>query len=789
MKTFTQYVPVLFVAGVLLSIFALPGVAQGGGEEAIESLPLSFWLLAIGAPIVGLGFAYNFYTTMISEDEGTDRMKEIAGYVKDGAETYLTTQYKVVAYVFVVIAVLLVIMSIGFELQTEWIALLFLTGGIASALAGWIGMITATEASARTTQAARSSLNEGLRISFRSGGVMGLSVVVFGLGTIALWFVFLTHASFGGFGESNLFALPVESAREVTVILLGYMMGASLAALFARVGGGIYTKAADVGADLVGKVEEEIPEDDPRNPGAIADNVGDNVGDVAGMGADLYESYTGAILATMVLAVPASLGLNGVIAPMLIAGIGILLSILGIYMVQTGEEAGHADLLDNLMFGINTSSFLIAVSALGVLSWLFLGEEVGGGLTGVFGEEFTFGNILRLWSPIAIGIGAGVLIGYVTGYYTSDEHAPTQGIAESAQTGTATVIIEGTAVGMASSGWTLALIVLAVLLAFSVPGGFDFIPVGLYGVGISAVGMLSTLGITLATDAYGPIADNAGGNAEMSDLDPKVRDRTDLLDALGNTTAATGKGFAIGSAALTALALLAAYMEEVRSAIHNIDPNMDVLAQIEGVPEFMSYFGATLINPRVLLGIMVGGLTVFLFSAMTLKAVGRAAGEMIDEIRRQFDNNPGIIKGETTPDYNKPIEISTRSALREMIAPTLLAIVVPIITSIVLGIGGVMGLLAGTISTGFLVAIMMANAGGAWDNAKKYIEADHFGGKGSEAHKASVVGDTVGDPFKDTTGPSLNILIKLMSIVSVIFAGAAFFWGEQWFIEVLNMTW
>lgn len=763
----------------------------GNSEELIPLIP-SFWIFGLLMPIVGAIFAVVFYRTMISEDEGTERMQEIAQHVKQGAKTYLTTQYKVVFWVFLILMVLLGVMSIGFQLQTEWIPFLFLTGGVASSVAGWIGMNTATEASARTTNASRSSLNEGLRISFRSGGVMGLSVVVLGLSTISLWFLFLTRAQFGGiemFG-TTLFELPITDLHSVTVVLLGYMMGASLAALFARVGGGIYTKAADVGADLVGKVEEDIPEDDPRNPGAIADNVGDNVGDVAGMGADLYESYCGAILASMVLAVPAGLGISGVMAPLMIAGIGILLSILGIYMVKTGEEAGHSDLLDNLMFGINASSFLIAVAALGVFYYLLNGQSIQNEqLQRLFGEQYGFIGLLRLWAPIAIGILAGVLIGYVTGYYTSDEHQPTQGISESAETGSATVIIEGTAVGMESSGWTLLLIIFAVLLAFSVPGGFTFIPMGLYGVGISAVGMLSTLGITLSTDAYGPIADNAGGNAEMSDLPSEVRERTDLLDALGNTTAATGKGFAIGSAALTALALLSAYMQQVRSAIETLDPSAQILGKIQSIPGFVEAFGASLINPRVMLGMMAGGLTVFLFSAMTLRAVGRAAGEMIDEIRKQFQEEPGIIEGEVTPDYNSPIEISTRSALRQMIAPTMLAIIVPILTSIILGIGGIMGLLAGTISTGFLVAIMMANAGGAWDNAKKYIEADHFGGKGSEAHKASVVGDTVGDPFKDTTGPSLNILIKLMSIVSVIFAGAAFFWGEQGFIEFFHLTW
>lgn len=765
-------------------------------------LPAVFWL-AIVAPVVALSFAWLFYRNMLKSSEGTDEMRRISGHVKEGARTYLKTQYRVVAIVFLILMVILGVIGIGFHLQPTWIPFLFLTGGFMSCLAGWIGMIAATQASARTANACRSSLSEGLRISFRSGGVMGLTVVGVGLLPIALWFLFLTQVNLPWEGLLGLgvFPLPIENLQAATTVMLPYMMGASLAALFGRVGGGIYTKAADVGADIVGKVEADIPEDDPRNPGTIADNVGDNVGDVAGMGADLYESYCGSILATMVLGVTAGLQIEGVVAPLLISAFGILLSIAGIYLVRTGEDASHSDLMNNLMFGINMSSVLTALAALGVFYFLFYGAPVPdvGALRSVYGQEYGTWGPLRLWSPIFVGIVAAVLIGYVTGYYTSDQYRPTRSIAESAQTGTATVIIEGIAVGMASSGWTLLLIVLGVLIAFAVPGGFTHIPVGLYGVGISAVGMLSTLGITNATDAYGPIADNAGGNAEMAELPSEVRDRTDLLDSLGNTTAATGKGYAIGSAAMTALALLAAYIQEVRQVLRRLvdaaaggavpQQMTALIADIQTIPGFIQEFGVSLMNPRVLLGVMVGGMTVFIFSAMTMRAVNEAAAEMIQEIRDQFEEHPEILEGTRTPEYTRPIEISTLAAQREMVAPTLLAIIVPVLTSVVLGIGGVMGMLGGTISTGFLVAIMMANSGGAWDNAKKYIEADHFGGKNSPAHDASVVGDTVGDPFKDTTGPSINILIKLMSIVSVIFAWAAYSWGDRGLIELFHMTW
>jgi K(+)-stimulated pyrophosphate-energized sodium pump len=780
---------IFFVSGVQPVLSAATGSGDGGGVH----LPGEFWLVIL-APIVSLVFAWWFYRSMMEESEGTEDMRRISQHVKDGARTYLRTQYRVVAVVFFLLMIVLGIIGIGFRMQPTWIPFLFLSGGVMSCLAGWIGMVAATQASARTTHACRSSLNEGLRISFRSGGVMGLTVVGLGLLPIALWFVFLTQVNlpWDGLLGMGIFPLPITNLQAATTVMLPYMMGASLAALFARVGGGIYTKAADVGADIVGKVEEDIPEDDPRNPGTIADNVGDNVGDVAGMGADLYESYCGSILATMVLAVTAGLGIEGVIAPLLIAALGILLSIIGIYLVRTGEEASHSELMDNLMFGINTSSVLTLLASLGVFYLLFygLGVQDVESLRTVYGETFEFSDLLRLWSPIFVGVVAAVLIGYVTGYYTSDQYEPTQGIAQSAETGTATVIVDGIAVGMASSGWTLLLIVIGVLIAFTIPGGFTHIPIGLYGVGISAVGMLSTLGITNATDAYGPIADNAGGNAEMAELPSEVRERTDLLDSLGNTTAATGKGYAIGSAAMTALALLAAYIQEVREVLQRTGWEMaEIASQVGSIPQFIEYFGVSLMNPRVLLGIMIGGMTVFLFSSMTMRAVNEAAGEMIKEIRKQFKEHPEILEGKRTPEYNRPIEISTLAAQWQMIPPTLVAIFVPVLTSIFLGIGGIMGLLTGTISTGFLVAIMMANSGGAWDNAKKYIEADHFGGKNSPAHDSSIVGDTVGDPFKDTTGPSINILIKLMSIVSVIFAWAAYAWGEEGIITLLNMHW
>ncbi len=783
----------LLAIPLLLLTSAIPAQAATAAGEWDGTVPGIFWFALI-APAIALLFAWYFYASMMKESEGTDRMKEIAGHVKEGARTYLKVQYAVVAVFFLVMMVVLAILAYVFNLQAQWVPFAFLTGGFFSGLCGWLGMITATEASARTTHASRSGLNQGLRIAFRSGGVMGLIVVGLGLLDIAGWFAVLTQTpKFSLFG---FLPLGMTDLHKVTVTMLAFEMGASSMALFARVGGGIYTKAADVGADLVGKVEEGIPEDDPRNPGTIADNVGDNVGDVAGMGADLYESYCGAILATMVLGVSAKLGVEGVIAPMLIAAVGIILSIVGIYMVRTEEDATHAELLDNLMFGINTSSFLIGVSGLGVFYLLFFGQPVHSALTGVFGETYGFMDLIRLWSPIGVGILAGVVIGYVTGYYTSDSYQPTRDVAAHAQTGPATVIIDGVAVGMLSSGWTMGLVVIGVILAFAFPGGFSYVPLGLYGVGIGAVGLLSTLGITLSTDAFGPIADNAGGNAEMSELEPEVRERTDLLDSLGNTTAATGKGFAIGSAALTALALLAAYIEEVKGTVVKLEQDAawkigetTVAVSEVSITQFLDFFNVTIMNPRVLAGIMLGGMTVFVFCALTMKAVGRAAGEMIEEIRKQFRENPDIMKGEAKPDYTGPIAISTRSAQKEMIMPTLLAVAVPIATSIFLGIAGIMGLLAGTVTTGFLVAIMMANSGGAWDNAKKYIETGEFGGKGSEAHKASVVGDTVGDPFKDTAGPSLNILVKLMSIVSVVFAGAAYKWGDLGIVEILNLDW
>ncbi len=731
----------------------------------MTSIPAIFWLAPISS-IFALGFAWYFYKKMLSLDEGTDIMKKIAKHVRDGAMAYLKQQYKVVAIVFLVITLIFSYLAYVLGVQNPWVPFAFLTGGFFSGLAGFFGMKTATYASARTANAARNSLNEGLRVAFRSGAVMGLVVVGLAMLDISLWYLVLNH-----FVEEPTAA---QKLVVITTTMLTFGMGASTQALFARVGGGIYTKAADVGADLVGKVEAGIPEDDPRNPATIADNVGDNVGDVAGMGADLYESYAGSILATAALGAAAfysfegDMQLRAVLAPMLIAAVGIFLSIIGIFLVRTKEGASMRDLLKALGLGVNTSSVLIAILTFVVLYLLQLHNWLG----------FSF--------SVIIGLIAGIIIGQSTEYFTSHSYKPTRKIAESAQTGPATVIIAGIGVGMISTAIPVLTIALAIILAFLSAINFDVkhmldaqnIQLGLYGIGIAAVGMLSTLGITLATDAYGPIADNAGGNAEMSHLGPEVRKKTDALDALGNTTAATGKGFAIGSAALTAMALLASYIEEIKIAMRHIGQTTLTLADgiaknVEqlSIVDLMNYFQITLMNPNVLIGVFIGAMMAFLFSGITMNAVGRAAQKMVDEVRRQFREIPGILEGKGEPDYAQCVAISTKGAQREMMLPSLLAIAAPIITGILFGVAGVVGLLAGALGAGFVLAIFMANAGGAWDNAKKYIEEGNFGGKGSTAHKAAVIGDTVGDPFKDTSGPSLNILIKLMSMVSIVTAG------------------
>ena len=721
-----------------------------------------FWLVPI-ASVVALTMAWFFFKNMMKADEGTPRMREIAEHVRKGAMAYLKQQYLVVLKVFLVLVVLFAFMAYVLKIQNPWVPFAFLTGGLFSGLAGFFGMKTATYASARTANAARKSLDSGLRIAFRSGAVMGLVVVGLGLLDIALWFITLSYV----YGSDHV------SLITITTTMLTFGMGASTQALFARVGGGIYTKAADVGADIVGKVEADIPEDDPRNPATIADNVGDNVGDVAGMGADLYESYCGSILSTAALGATAfasagDMQMRAVIAPMIIAAVGIFLSLIGIFLVRTKEGASMSQLLRSLAVGTNTSAVLIAFATFLILYGLGLDNWVG------------------LSFSVISGLTAGVVIGQATEYYTSHSYKPTQAISESAQTGPATVIIKGIGTGMISTSIPVLTIGVAIMLSYLCANHFDLsmsaesISKGLYGIGIAAVGMLSTLGITLATDAYGPIADNAGGNAEMSELGEEVRHRTDALDALGNTTAATGKGFAIGSAALTALALLASYVEEIKIAMTRAMEGGQQFIDAAGnafdpskasMPEMMEYFQVTLMNPRVLVGVFIGAMAAFLFCGLTMGAVGRAAAKMVDEVRRQFREIKGILEGKATPDYGSCVEISTRAAQHEMILPSLLAIIIPIVTGIVLGVAGVLGLLVGGLCAGFTLAVFMANAGGAWDNAKKFVEEGNFGGKGSDVHKATIVGDTVGDPFKDTSGPSLNILIKLMSMVSIVMAG------------------
>ncbi len=731
------------------------------------------------ASILALLMAWYFYRQMMREDEGTPTMRKIASYVRQGAMSYLKQQYKIVGLVFIGLVVLFSIMAYGFGLQNPWVPVAFLTGGFFSGLAGFLGMKTATYASARTANAASQTLNAGLRVAFRSGAVMGLVVVGLGLLDISFWYILLNWIE------------PADGTHKLTMItttMLTFGMGASTQALFARVGGGIYTKAADVGADLVGKVEAGIPEDDPRNPATIADNVGDNVGDVAGMGADLYESYCGSILATAALGAAAGAGMVGadfstdqavtlqikaVLAPMLIAAVGIVLSIIGIFAVKTKENATMKTLLNSLAAGTNLSSILIIAATFGILYLLQIP------------------NWVNISLAVVVGLLVGIIIGRATEYYTSQSYKPTKKLAESGQTGPATVIISGVGLGMISTAVPVIAVVAGIILSYWLASGFDFANIswGLYGIGIAAVGMLSTLGITLATDAYGPIADNAGGNAEMSGLGAEVRKRTDALDSLGNTTAATGKGFAIGSAALTGLALLASYIEEIRIGLHRIgtefiqigtslsEETTNIPLESANFTDFMMAYNVNLMNPMVLSGMFIGAMMAFLFCGLTMNAVGRAASHMVEEVRRQFRTIKGILTGEAEPDYARCVQISTKGAQREMVFPSLLAIIVPILTGLIFGVPGVIGLLTGGLSAGFVLAIFMANAGGAWDNAKKYIEEGNFGGKGSDVHKATVVGDTVGDPFKDTSGPSLNILIKLMSMVAIVMAGLTVSWS------------
>ncbi len=831
----------LVLMGLLaVEVFSGEAVVPSGGAAEAGSPPLPrAWYLAFGGSVLALIMAFYFYKSVMKESEGTEKMVEIAAAVREGAYAYLRQQYKVVVIFFAIVCGLLALMAFGLHVQHTLVPFAFLTGGFFSGLAGFIGMKTATAASARTANAAKNSLNRGLTVAFRAGAVMGLAVVGLGLLNIAGWFIFLYKG--WGYWWADTFSWQPMTLEQITVVMLCSGIGASSQALFARVGGGIFTKAADVGADLVGKVEAGIPEDDPRNPATIADNVGDNVGDVAGMGADLFESYCNSILAAATLGVAAIFGMqhvypemvtgetriNLLMAPMALAGLGIIVSIIGIFVVRTKEDASMKQLMGALNRGIHLSSALVIAATAVVVWWLGLPWAI-------------FGSVVA-------GLVAGIVIGWASERYTSALFKPTRGIAEQAKTGPATVIIDGIATGMLSTWIPILAVGVAMIVAFALPGGFSDITLGLYGVGIAAVGMLSTLGITLATDAYGPIADNAGGNAEMSGQPPEVRRRTDALDSLGNTTAAIGKGFAIGSAALTALALLAAYVEEVRIGMHReaaaayqyCEGNtvyslghgkfaQGIVAETEartltqkqkatavymevagkadrtvertfdgkplylvpvaagttakanladigdyqaGMLDFMRHYGVTPMNPKFLVGAFSGVLLAFVFCALTMKAVGRAAGSMIDEVRRQFKAIPGIMEGTAKPDYASCVMIATSGAQQAMILPSSLAIVVPVMVGLLLDVSGVMGLLVGGLTSGFALAVFMANAGGAWDNAKKYIEGGALGGTGSDAHKAAVVGDTVGDPFKDTSGPSLNILIKLMSMVSVVFAG------------------
>ena len=782
-----------------------PSAAPAAAEAvaaAQTGIPLLWWIAPVGS-VLGLIVAFYFYKKMMTAEKGNEKMEAIASYVREGAYAYLFRQYKVVALVFLALFLIFVWLAyIG--IQNPFVPVAFVTAGFFSALSGFLGMKTATQASSRTAQGAIHSLNRALQVAFRSGAVMGLVVVSFGLLNIAFWYWLLDRIIYTPENMQNGLVLwgltlvkagmdPAHKLTEITTTMITFGMGASTQALFARVGGGIFTKAADVGADLVGKVEAGIPEDDPRNPATIADNVGDNVGDVAGMGADLFESYVGSILAAAALGAAisapalAAMGmdpLKAVLAPFVVAGIGTVLSIVGIFVVRCKEDASQKNLLRALLMGTLTSSILVVV-AMAVLAW------VGWITWGVFGS-------------VVAGLVAGVLIGQFTEYYTSDEYKPTREIAEQAQMGAGTVIITGFANGMMSSGLPVVTIAVCIIAAYAFAGGFTDVALGLYGIGFAAVGMLATLGITLSTDTYGPIADNAGGNAEMSGLGPEIRKKTDALDSLGNTTAATGKGFAIGSAALTALALIAANIEEIRIWIARLASESPdgvyrvgkILfcspgRQVEGavnvatahITDFLAAYDLTIMNPRLIAGLFIGGMMAFLFCAMAMKAVGRNAGRIVEEVRRQFREMPGIMEGKTKPDYARCVSIVTAGAQKEMILPSLLAIIVPVVAGIVIGIPGVIGLLTGAMTCGFVLAVALNNSGGAWDNAKKFIEKGNLGGKGSAAHKAAVVGDTVGDPFKDTSGPSLNILIKLMSMVSLVFTGVILKFAptfEQW---------
>ena len=779
----------------MVSFFSLAstGFASEAGEAAATTgIPMAWWIAPL-ASVAALVIAYIFYKKMMAAPEGNERMIAIASHVREGSYAYLFSQYKVVALVFLILFIVFTALAY-FGVQNPFVPVAFLTAGFFSALCGFLGMKTATNASARTAQGASESLNRGLQVAFRSGAVMGLIVVGFGLLNITLWYLILDKLiytaehmreglQFLGLTLVPKGMLPGHKLVEISTTMVTFGMGASTQALFARVGGGIYTKAADIGADLVGKVEAGIPEDDPRNPATIADNVGDNVGDVAGMGADLFESYCNSIFATAALgaalsvSVLASKGMDPlkvVLAPTLVAGIGIILSIVGVFLVRCKEDATQKNLLRALLTGTLSSSVLI-VAALAVLA------GTGWISWGIFGS-------------VVAGLVTGVLIGQFTEYYTSAEYSPTRQLAEQAEMGAATTIINGFATGMYSAGLPVLTIVVCILCAFGFAGGFSHMALGLYGIGFAAVGMLATLGITLATDAYGPIADNAGGNAEMSGLGEEVRKKTDALDALGNTTAATGKGFAIGSAALTAMALLAVLIESIRFwigwlasksadglyTVGNVSFFKGPAAQrVEGainvttasVADFVAAYDLSIMNPKLICGLFLGAMMAFLFCAMTMRAVGRTAGAMVNEVRRQFREIPGIMDGTGQPDYARCVSISTKGAQREMIVPSLLAIFVPVIVGLALGVAGVIGLLAGGLTCGFVLAVTLNNAGCIWDNAKKYIEKGAHGGKGSDAHKAAVICDTVGDPFKDTSGPSLNILIKLMTMVSVVFAG------------------
>ena len=750
-----QWILLGVVAGVLVLVVLWAMFGPGSREKNEFWYWWFVWLVAPIGSVVGLYFAYYFYQQMMTKDEGTERMREIAAAVREGAWAYIRRQYTVVGIVFAFLVVILALVAFGYQAQSRLVPFAFLTGGFFSGLCGYLGMKAATYASARTANAARHSLNGALQIALRSGAVLGLVVVGFGLLDICIWFFLLKRVA-PLFGQD----LPLE---EITVIMLCFGMGASTQALFARLGGGIYTKAADVGADLVGKVEAGIPEDDPRNPATIADNVGDNVGDVAGMGADLYESYCGSILAAAALGVAAKLNFTGAVLPMMLAGIGVVLSVVGIFAVRSEEQATQSVLLRALRRGVWLSSALIVVASF-LLIWLVLRGQLGDrGAVGI-------------WLAVLAGLASGVVVGYFAERYTSDSYAPTRATAEQALTGPATVILDGIASGMRSTGVTALSVAMAMFLAYMFSGGFGNPELGLYGVGLAAVGMLSTLGITLATDAYGPIADNAGGNAQMSELPAEVRERTDALDAMGNTTAATGKGFAIGSAVLTALALLAAYVEEVRAGLIRANIPVPAGASFDTwrkarLTDLAAYYDISLLNIKVLVGLVLGAMLTFVFCSMAIKAVGRAARKMVEEVRRQFHTIAGIMEGTTKPDYARCVQISVSAAQREMVLPALMAISLPVVVGVILGPAGVMGVLAGGLSTGFVLAVTLNNTGATWDNAKKYIEKGNLGGKGSAPHKAAVVGDTVGDPFKDTAGPCLNIIIKLVSMVSVVFAG------------------